>query len=73
MKQSLDTIRSAAIADISATDSSENLESLRVHYLGKKGELTQILRTMKDLSPEERPTMGQLANEVRAHLEQSIN
>ena len=50
----------------------KELESLRVKYLGKKGELTSILRQMGRLSAEERPAMGQLANQLRAEIEQTL-
>jgi len=49
------------------------LENLRVKYLGKKGELTAILKQMGRLSAEERPAMGQLANQVRAELEEALD
>ncbi|MBQ3053935.1 MAG: phenylalanine--tRNA ligase subunit alpha [Clostridia bacterium] len=61
---------SALMAD--AADKKEALENLRVKYLGKKGELTAVLRGMGGLSAEERPIVGQLANEVRASLETLI-
>jgi len=48
------------------------LENIRVKYLGKKGELTAVLRGMGSLSPEERPVIGQLANEIRAYIESRI-
>ena len=50
----------------------DSLEALRVRYLGKKGELTAILKQMGKLSAEERPVIGQLANEVRSELENEI-
>ena len=59
------------IAD--GSDEREALEALRVKYLGKKGELTAILKQMGGLSAEERPVIGQLANEVRAFIENEIN
>ena len=72
MKDKLEVIKHSAIASIETTDSLATLEELRVQYLGKKGELTAVLRNMKDLSNEERPIIGQLANEVRAEIEQSL-
>ena len=54
------------------TKAAEDLEALRVKYLGKKGELTAVLKQMGKLSAEERPVMGQLANEVRAALEKAM-
>ena len=72
MKDKLEVIKHSAIASIETTDSLATLEELRVQYLGKKGELTAVLRNMKNLSNEERPIIGQLANEVRAEIEQSL-
>ena len=72
MKQQLEAIRAAALEAIAATANSSELEALRVKYLGKKGELTAVLKQMGKLSPEERPVMGQMANDVRAAVEQAI-
>ena len=72
MKQQLEAIRAAALEAIAATANSSELEALRVKYLGKKGELTAVLKQMGKLSPEERPVMGQMANEVRAAVEQAM-
>ena len=69
MKEQLATIRSEALAAFAQAGSSAELDALRVKYLGKKGELTAVLKQMGKLSAEERPAMGQLANEVRAALE----
>src|ERR1035437_2461046 len=52
---------------------SAEADSLRVRFLGKKGELTSVLRTMGSLSPEERPVVGQLANEIRAQMEDDLD
>ncbi|MBD5148766.1 MAG: phenylalanine--tRNA ligase subunit alpha [Oscillibacter sp.] len=72
MKQQLETIRRGALEAISAVQGRTDLEALRVKYLGKKGELTAVLKQMGGLSPEERPAMGQMANDVRAALEEAI-
>ena len=72
MKEQLQKIKEQALADISASGDPKALEDLRVKYLGKKGELTAILKQMGGLSAEERPVMGQLANDVRAALEAAI-
>ncbi len=72
MRQQLENIRATAAAALEAAASAEDLEALRVQYLGKKGELTAVLKQMGKLSAEERPVMGQLANEVRAKLEAAI-
>lgn len=72
MREQLETIRKAALEEIKAVDSLSSLDALRVKYLGKKGEVTAILKQMGKLTPEERPVMGQLANEVRATIEEEI-
>ena len=72
MKEQLAKIRSEALSAMENAQSAAELDGLRVQYLGKKGELTAVLKMMGKLSPEERPAMGQLANEVRAALESAI-
>jgi len=72
MKQQLEAIKAAALEALAETGELSALEALRVKYLGKKGELTGILRQMGKLSAEERPIMGQLANEVRESIENVI-
>ena len=72
MREMMQKLREASLKAILESEDPEALESLRVRYLGKKGELTGILRQMGKLSAEERPQMGQLANQLRAEIEQSI-
>ena len=72
MKEQLNQILSQALGQVSSVTSQQKLEAARVKFLGKKGELTGILRGMGKLSAEERPVIGQLANEVRAQIEQAI-
>ena len=72
MKELLQKLHDAAMQAILETEDVDSLESLRVKYLGKKGELTGILRQMGRLSAEERPAMGQLANQLRAEIEQTL-
>ena len=72
MKEQLAKIRAEALSAMENAQSAAELDGLRVQYLGKKGELTAVLKMMGKLSPEERPAMGQLANEVRAALESAI-
>ena len=72
MKEQLAKIRSEALAAFEQAADSVALDALRVQYLGKKGELTGVLKMMGKLSAEERPAMGQLANEVRAALEAAL-
>ena len=69
MQQKLEEIRARAEAELQKIDSLADLEALRVQVLGKKGELTAILKSMGSLSKEERPKMGQLANEMRQSIE----
>ena len=73
MKEQLENIRAVAAEKIAASQNLEELETLRVELLGKKGELTAILKSMGKLSKEERPQMGQLANEVRADIEKKLS
>ena len=72
MKEQIEQIKLKSIEEIKNSTDLKNLEELRVKYLGKKGELTAVLRGMKDLSPEERPIIGNLVNEVKAELENLI-
>lgn len=72
MKQQLEAIRAAAEKALNNCTEPKLLENLRVQYLGKKGELTAILKQMGKLSAEERPAMGQLANQVRADIEAAL-
>lgn len=70
LKEMLEKIKAEAAAKLEAANA--DLEAIRVQYLGKKGELTGVLRGMGALSAEERPKIGQMANEVRAYIEQRI-
>ncbi len=72
MKDMLESIAREAKASLELAQSKQELENIRVKYLGKKGELTAVLKQMGKLTPEERPVMGQLANEVRATIEALI-
>ena len=72
MKDALLKIKTLAKDELSKVDDTKALEELRVKFLGKKGELTAILKQMGKLSAEERPVIGQLANQVRAEIEESI-
>ena len=64
-REQLEQIRAEAEAAMEQAASLQELDAVRVKYLGKKGELTAVLKTMGKLSPEERPKVGQMANEVR--------
>lgn len=72
MKEQLIKIKSAAQAAVAAADSPAALEKIRVQFLGKKGELTALLKQMGRLSPEERPVIGAFANEVREGIESEL-
>lgn len=71
MKELLEKIRRAATEEMSQAGA--DLEEIRIKYLGKKGELTALLRQMGSLSAEERPVIGQLANEVRSSIEAELD
>ena len=73
MKEQLEAIRKSAIEELQKASVLQDLDSVRVKFLGKKGELTAILKQMGKLSAEERPVIGQLANEIRADLEGKIS
>ena len=73
MKEQLEQIKQNALAALEAAETPAALEELRVKLLGKKGELTAVLKMMGKLSPEERPVMGQLANAVRAEIEAKLD
>ncbi|MFY9177241.1 MAG: phenylalanine--tRNA ligase subunit alpha [Caldicoprobacterales bacterium] len=72
MREKLDLIQKEALDNIEKAGESNSLEEIRVKYLGKKGQLTQILRGMGKLAPEERPVVGQLANQVRQVIESKL-
>ena len=73
MKEQLEQLKAQALAALQEADSPAALEELRVRFLGKKGEVTAVLKQMGKLSAEERPIMGQLANNVRAEIEAKLD
>ena len=73
LQDDLQAIRAKAMADLSAAADQKELEAQRVRYLGKKGELTAILKQMGKLSSEERPVVGKLANEIRADITAALD
>ncbi len=73
MREKLEQIKVSALTSIKDTADLQELEALRVKYLGKKGEITAILKQMGGLSAEERPIIGQLANETRAIIEEAMD
>lgn len=72
MKEKLNQIQAKALEELSKVENLEALDQIRIQYLGKKGELTQVLRGMKDLTKEERPVVGEIANVVREVIENRI-
>jgi phenylalanyl-tRNA synthetase alpha chain len=69
MKDQLENIKQEALKQIEASDALEKLNDIKVAYLGKKGELTSVLKSMKDVAPEDRPKVGQMVNDARAVIE----
>ena len=72
MKEQIAQIKENSINEIENTKDLKQLQDIKVKYLGKKGELTQVLRTMGTLAKEERPVIGSLVNEVREKIENLI-
>lgn len=72
MKEKLAQIREKALAQIKSTDSLDKLNEVRISFLGKKGELTEVLKGMKDVAPEDRPQVGQIVNDTRAAIEEVL-
>lgn len=72
MKEQLEKIKSEALAQIESVDVLEKLNDIRVAYLGKKGQLTSVLKSMKDVAPEDRPKVGQMVNEARGQIEAKL-
>ena len=72
MKEELQKIQEKAIAALNQVKQTKDLDDIKVKFLGKKGELTAILKGMKDITNEQRPIIGQLANEVRNSIENKI-
>jgi len=72
MKEKLQSIKDKALQQIGVAEGLESLNDVRVAILGKKGELTSVLKSMKDVAPEDRPKVGQMVNEVRAEIEKVL-
>ena len=72
MKEQIELIVAAAREAVAAASDEKQIDEIRVKYLGKKGELTALLKQMGSLSPEERPIMGQMVNEAKAKLEELV-
>ena len=72
MKERLEAIREQAIAKIKDAKDISVLNDVRVEILGKKGQLTEVLKGMKDVAPEDRPKVGQLVNDTRKRIEEEL-
>lgn len=72
MREKLEAIRKEALEALKKAEKPEEIEAFRVGFLGKKGSLTAVLRSMGSLSPEERPAIGSLANEIRQFIEKNV-
>ena len=73
MKDRIETTRRNALEEIASARSGTDLEAVKVKYLGKKGELTSLLKMMGGLSAEERPVVGKIANEARLSIESALS
>ena len=73
MKETLQAIEAKALEQIEQGDTLDKLNEVKVAYLGKKGELTAVLKGMKDVSPEDRPKVGQMVNDTRAVIEEALD
>ena len=73
MKDKLKQIKEATLARIEGADAISALNDIKVAVLGKKGELTQVLKSMKDVAPEERPKVGQMVNDTRQAIEEVLD
>lgn len=72
MKERLQKIKNDAIEQIKAAGGMDALNDIRVSFLGKKGELTAIMKSMREVPPEERPAFGQMVNEARKEIEETL-
>ncbi len=73
MKEKLEAMKQEALQQIERAESLERLNDVRVAFLGKKGELTSVLKNMKNVSPQERPAVGQMVNDTRAEIEEALS
>lgn len=73
MKDKLQSIKEEALAQIEQAGALDKLNDVRVNFLGKKGKLTAVLKSMKEVAPEDRPAFGQLVNETRTQIENFLD
>ena len=72
MKEKLSQILDNALNQIESSGELDKLNDIRIAFLGKKGELTSVLKSMKEVAPEDRPKIGQMVNEARAKIEEKL-
>ena len=72
MKERLEAIKKSALEQIEQAQKMESLNAVKVNFLGKKGELTKVLKGMKDVAKEDRPKVGQMVNETRQIIEKAL-
>ena len=72
MKDKLKKIMDNALAQIEESEQLDKLNDIKVSFLGKKGELTSLLKSMKDIAPEDRPKAGQMVNEARTKINEKL-
>ncbi|HIR14537.1 MAG TPA: phenylalanine--tRNA ligase subunit alpha [Candidatus Choladousia intestinavium] len=73
MEEKLQAIKQEALEQLKMADSLERLNEIRVNFLGKKGQLTALLKSMKDVAPQDRPAFGQMVNNTRARIEEVLD
>ena len=73
MRDRLEALQNSGLAEIQKTEDLKQLDDLRIKYLGKKGEITELMKGMKDLSNEERPLIGKLVNDVKEKISEEID
>ena len=72
MKEKLKAIMEEALTQINSSEQLDKLNEIKVSFLGKKGELTAVLKSMKDVAPEDRPKVGQMVNDARTAIEEKL-
>lgn len=73
IKDTIEAIKAAVNEQLNDSTVLQDVQNIRVRYLGKKGELTSLMKTLKDLSPEERPQVGQMVNTAREAIEECLD
>ena len=73
MREQLEALRAAAMAELGDSAGADQIEGVRVRVLGRGGELTDVMRRMREVPPEERPAVGQLVNQIKREIEGRIS